>query len=41
MDAFTAIFNNIAASAAQTSEAPRNEEAKGSNLGTPFLCVIA
>ncbi|WWD00263.1 hypothetical protein V866_007172 [Kwoniella sp. B9012] len=41
MDAFTAIFNNFAASAAQTSEAPRNEEAAGTGNGPLYMCVIA
>ncbi|WWC67637.1 uncharacterized protein I206_101547 [Kwoniella pini CBS 10737] len=41
MDAFTAIFNNVAAFAAQTSEAPRNEEAAGSHNGSGTQCVIA
>ncbi|WVW78781.1 hypothetical protein I302_100743 [Kwoniella bestiolae CBS 10118] len=39
MDAFTAIFNNFAASAAQTSEAPRDSE---NHPGGPVaMCVVA
>ncbi|WRT65063.1 uncharacterized protein IL334_002005 [Kwoniella shivajii] len=40
MDAFTAIFSTISSSAAQTSEAPRNEEAAGTGV-YGVGCVVA
>ncbi|WWC59154.1 uncharacterized protein I303_101702 [Kwoniella dejecticola CBS 10117] len=39
MDAFTAIFNNVASFAAQTSEVPRDSENHPS--GPNVQCVIA